>query len=137
MTIKGIWKNISKDGQPVELVETQWHGTPNRNGKTFAWQSITTRCIREIIHNCENEEDALKKTSDNIVVEEELFPYHPETVEKGLRFCLAWELKEDYPNGFPQAYPISFGKKELIFFPNRCGNCENNYTDQRNCPKFS
>ena len=136
MTVKGIWKNISKNGQPVELVETQWHGYPNRNGKAYAWQSIETGIIRELLLGCENEEEAIRRTPSTIVIEE-LFPYHPETVEKGLRFCLAWEPAEDYPNGFPQAYPVSFGKKELICFPNRCGNCENNYTDQRNCPKFS
>lgn len=67
----------------------------------------------------------------------ELFPYHPDTIDEGLRFCMAWEPSDDYPNGFPQAYPVSFDGKELIFFPNRCGNCENNYSDRRHCPRFN
>lgn len=69
MTIKGIWKNMSKEGQPVELVETKWHGTPNRNGKTYSWQSVETGCIREVIHNCENEEEAIRRTSSQIIIE--------------------------------------------------------------------
>lgn len=61
----GIWPNVSRNGQPVELRDITGQGycsCGSRNGRCYGWASVETGIVREIVHNCENEEEAISRT---------------------------------------------------------------------------